>query len=178
MYRKILLLLVIVTIFLFSCSNKDKTGPIVKPSAGIDSEYKGRWIGKGQGLDGKKYVIREDGSLLNESETIDIPANNIKKIGDKKFKVYYKNFSTIDMVITFTSDKEATIEGKEIKLDNKEIIINGTITREVKGLPYKYAGTFIGDGTGLTGDKYIIKEDGSIRNDTKNIDIPASSITN
>lgn len=44
------------------------------------------------------------------------------------------------------------------------------------GIDSKYAGTWIGDGD-LTGQRIIINTDGSVRNESQNIDMPASSIT-
>ena len=49
-------------------------------------------------------------------------------------------------------------------------------TSQSTGIDSKYAGTWIG-GEGLTGQTIVINADGSAKNQTQNVDIPASSIT-
>ncbi|MEI0509959.1 hypothetical protein [Brachyspira intermedia] len=49
-------------------------------------------------------------------------------------------------------------------------------TSQSTGIDSKYAGTWIGGGD-LAGQTIIINTDGSVRNESQNIDMPASSIT-
>ena len=49
-------------------------------------------------------------------------------------------------------------------------------TSQSTGIDSKYAGTWIGGGS-LDGQKIVINADGSAKNQTMNIDMPASSIT-
>ena len=49
-------------------------------------------------------------------------------------------------------------------------------TSQSTGIDSKYAGTWIGGGD-LAGQKIVINADGSAKNQTMNIDMPASSIT-
>ena len=49
-------------------------------------------------------------------------------------------------------------------------------TSQSTGIDSKYAGTWIGGG-GLAGQTIVINADGSAKNQTQNVDIPASSIT-
>ena len=168
MSKKVLRVVVILflsSIFVLSCSNKDKTGDGTQTVQGI-AKYAGTWTAKftdSSGAINTYYIIiGSDGTVKTKFDTSSEQlVQNLKDLGNNSYSmnVQHNSSVTVEVTITFTDANNGTIEDEQYT--------TGVIKKQSggnKGLWY-YEGTWILTPTQKQGEANMtmeIKKDGTI----------------